>query len=167
MKLIDVCVQEYHRLRRLVVGMGLVGADAEDVLQDVAAKALQHNQNNRSETESLAWLIKTSTNVCRWEHRRRLTLKRHCQVVQDQAGAGTTTATDNAVIHSEQRQIVLTALEDLDESLRTPMVLRYYCDMNSTQIAQVLQQSPSTIRSCLSRARLRLAKSLIKQGVQR
>jgi len=167
MKLIDVCIQEYHRLRRFVVGMGLVGADAEDVLQDVATKALQHNQNHRSETESLAWLIKTCTNACRWEYRRRSTLRRHSQAAQDQAATGPSTATDNALIQSEQRQIVLTALEDLDEDLRTPMVLRYYCDMNSTQIARVLQQSPSTIRSRLSQARLRLAKDLKKQGVQR
>ena len=57
-------------------------------------------------------------------------------------------------------------LQQLDGSLLAPMVLRYFCDLNSSEVGRILDLSPSTIRSRLREARLILAKRLMKRGVE-
>ncbi len=57
-------------------------------------------------------------------------------------------------------------LQEMDESLLAPMVLRYFCDLNSREIGEILTLSPLAVRSRLRKARMILAKRLIKRGVE-
>jgi DNA-directed RNA polymerase specialized sigma24 family protein len=45
------------------------------------------------------------------------------------------------------------------------MVLRYFCDLNSKQVGEILALSPSSVRSRLRQARIILAKGLLERGV--
>ena len=56
------------------------------------------------------------------------------------------------------------ALTELSETLLVPLLLRYFCDMNSTEIGDILKVTPSTVRSRLQDARLSIARALIKRG---
>ena len=58
------------------------------------------------------------------------------------------------------------SLKKLDENLLGPIVLYYFCDMNSNEISETLQQNPSTIRGRLRDARMILAKTLLERGVE-
>ena len=60
---------------------------------------------------------------------------------------------------------VRAVLCEMGEQELAPMVLRYFCDMNATEIGEVLEIPPATVRTRLHAARLRLAERLIEKGL--
>ena len=68
---LTVFLAERDRLRRIAAGMGMTGADIDDVLQDVSVQVLKHAGQFGLENEMIRWLIRTTVNRCLMEHRRR------------------------------------------------------------------------------------------------
>lgn len=165
----EIFIAELGRLKRIVAGMGLSASDAEDVLQDVSVQALKQTAEFRTASEAVHWLIKVTVNRCLAEHRRR---KRFCRnaskILTRRAEANTgSTKPDDEVIAAEELEIVREALQKLDGTLLTPMVLRYFCDLNSKKVGEVLDLNPSTVRSRLREGRMTLARRLIEKGIER
>jgi DNA-directed RNA polymerase specialized sigma24 family protein len=73
--LFRVFLHEQDRLRRIAAGMGLAGADIDDVLQDVSVKVLKQADQFEHEGAMAGWLIRTTVNRCLTEHRRRFRRK--------------------------------------------------------------------------------------------
>jgi len=164
--LVNVFLAEFGRLKRIVAGMGLTASDAEDVLQDVSVEALKRPEKGLSDEQNRRWLTKVTVNRCLLEHRRGKTFRRRATKVLSKRWRSASRSTDERAIIAEEIEIVRKTLHQLDGSLLMPMVLRYFCDLNSTEIAEVLSLSPSTVRSRLRQARLTLAKQLIARGVE-
>jgi len=166
--LMDVFTAELWRLKRIIAGMGLSASDGEDVLQDVSIKALKQTRAFESPEDSMRWLIKVTVNRCLMEHRHRRTFSRHAQEIlkRRQQAKTASRATDKKVIIAEELEIVRESLQKLDDSLLGPMVLRYFCDLNSKEISEILALGPSTVRSRLREARMILAKGLLERGVE-
>jgi RNA polymerase sigma-70 factor (ECF subfamily) len=164
---LDIFLAELGRLKRIVAGFGLSASDGEDVLQDVSIQALKHSQQCRTTRERIQWLIKVTVNRCLIEHRRRRSFRRHTrEILRRRAEIETSSnSTDKKVIAAEELEIVRESLQKLDDSLLGPVVLRYFCDLNSREVAQILGLNPSTVRSRLREARTILAERLLKQGV--
>jgi RNA polymerase sigma factor (sigma-70 family) len=66
----------------------------------------------------------------------------------------------------EVQSLVRGLLETLDSDLKIPLVLRYFCDLDSRQIGELLEIPDSTVRSRLRAARQRLAAELTKAGYE-
>ena len=166
--LMEVYSAELWRLKRIIAGMGLIASDGEDVLQDVSIKAIKQTRAFESPEDNMRWLIKVTVNRCLMEHRRQRTFSRHAQEIlkRRQQAKTASRATDKKVIIAEELEIVRESLQKLDDSLLGPMVLRYFCDLNSKEVGEILALSPSTVRSRLREARMIMAKSLLKQGVE-
>jgi RNA polymerase sigma factor (sigma-70 family) len=166
--LMDVFSAEFGRLKRIIAGMGLSASDSEDVLQDVSIKALKQTRASETPEDSIRWLIKVTVNRCLMEHRRRRTFRRHAgEILKRRKKAKTASrATDEKVIIAEEVEIVRESLQKLDDSMLAPMVLRYFCDLNSKKVGEILALSPSTVRSRLREARMILAKGLLERGVE-
>jgi len=171
--LMDVFTAELGHLKRIIAGMGLSASDGEDVLQDVSIRALKQ-QRSGSQTalpgreDNVRWLIKVTVNRCLMEHRRRRTFRRHAGEILKRR-LGTKTASKSAVenvIVAEELEIVRENLQKLDDSLLVPMVLRYFCDLNSKEVGEILVLSPSAVRSRLREARMILAKQLLERGIE-
>jgi len=162
---VDVFLAELGRLKRIVAGMGLSASDAEDVLQDVSVQALKWAGKFQSRGLSVRWLIKVTVNRCLTEHRRRRCFRRRASEILKRRSETKTDSTAEKVIVAEELEIVRESLQGLDETLLMPMVLRYFCDLNSREIGEILGLSPSTVRSRLREARMILAKQLVKRGV--
>jgi RNA polymerase sigma-70 factor (ECF subfamily) len=110
------------------------------------------------------WLFRVAINRCHLEHRR----KQRWQAVWERlhrvwAEFVSSNAADAAVGNEEQDALRL-ALRRLPTELRHPIVLRYYCDLNSTDIGQILGVPAATVRGHLSAARRRLAEALREAG---
>lgn len=60
----------------------------------------------------------------------------------------------------EQHAGITTALQSLDEVTRSAVILRYYDNLSSKEIAKVLNMSPASVDMRLSRARQQLKKLL-------
>ena len=163
---VDVFLAELGRLKRVVAGMGLNASDAEDVLQDVSVQALKWVGKHQTKEESIRWLIKVTVNRCLIEHRRRKTFRRRASEILKRRSETKTDSTAEKVIAAEELEIVRESLQELDNSLLTPMVLRYFCDLNSKEMGEILALSPSTVRSRLRAGRMILAKRLMERGVE-
>jgi RNA polymerase sigma factor (sigma-70 family) len=183
--LLAVFSSERPQLERIIAGMGLNASDGEDVLQDVSIRALKQ-QRNDSQTvvsrasrprtrarcprhkDSVRWLIKVTVNRCLMEHRRRRTFRRHTSEIlkrRQESQKDSKAVVENAII-AEELDIVRESLQKLDDSMLATMVLRYFCDLNSTEIGEILALSPSTVRSRLLEARMILAKDLLERGLE-
>jgi RNA polymerase sigma-70 factor (ECF subfamily) len=165
---LGVFFAEIGRLKRIVAGFGLSASDGEDVLQDVSIKALERSGENRTHEEYIRWLIKVTANRCLTEHRRRRSFHRNARKIllhRKKNNAGSIRA-DEKTILAEELEIVRESLKKLDDSLLAPVILRYFCDCNSKQVAEILGLKSSTVRSRLREARMKLARQLLKQGVE-
>jgi len=167
LKLMDVFYAELGRLKRIAAGFGLSASDGEDVLQDVSIKVLERSGENRTHQEYIRWLTKVTVNRCLTEHRRRRSYHRQThEILKRRAELKTKpNRTDEKVINAEELEIVRENLQKIDGALLAPVVLRYFCDLNSSQIGEILGLKASTVRSRLREGRMILAKRLLERGV--
>lgn len=166
---LEVFGSERGRLKRIAVGMGLNGADADDVLQDVSIKALKGCAEYRTREDALRWLMKVTVNLCFEEHRRQKRFGRAADEVLKRRleKRETPNDTDKVAIAAEELEIVRKTMRELDETLLGPLALRYFCGLNSTEVGEILNLSPSTVRGRLRDGRMVLARRLIERGVER
>ncbi|MCP4453702.1 MAG: RNA polymerase sigma factor [Planctomycetes bacterium] len=166
-RLTEVLMREFQRLVRLASGMGLDRSSIEDILQDVSMQALEHDTREMSEPKAVAWLFRTTSNRCKLEFRYRQRRTRLCHQVAQQMIENHDHNHDvgQDAIQAEQIRQVSQSLCELEPNLLQPLVLTYFCDMNSSQISETLHISASTIRTRVQKARLILAQKLIEQGL--
>lgn len=140
-------------LLRLAIANMKNNADAEDVLQDVLVIYLKKEPQFHSEEHEKAWLIRTTVNVCKnrlksfWFSKRREV---------DYEGTSSLTV--------EYRNLA-EALSQLTKKERTIIHLNYYEGYTLAEIAKILEQNESTIRSTLVRSRSKLRK-ILKEEIE-
>jgi RNA polymerase sigma-70 factor (ECF subfamily) len=166
---IDIFLAESGRLRRIIAGMGLGAFDAEDILQNVSIKAAGKIEKCRDSAQAVRWLIKVTVNLCLMEHRRQKRFSRKTpEIIESQSqGKVLPRGTDEEAIEAEELEIVRETLRGLDSSLLGPVVLRYFCGINSKEVGEILNLNPSTVRSRLREGRMLLAKRLLERGIER
>lgn len=166
--LVSVFLRERERLGRIAAGMGMARADADDVLQDVSIQVLKNADRFEQENVMTKWLITTTVNHCLTEHRKRFRHKasRILRRRPDMADGLTGGDGQDRVGLSEELDVVRRTLAELDPSLLLAVVLRYFCDMDSGEIAETLEWNASTVRSRLREARLILAGKLLQRGIE-
>lgn len=163
----DVFTAELGRLKRIVAGMGLNASNGEDVMQDVSIRALKQSAMFKNRQDCVRWLIKVTINRCLMEHRSRKTFRRRAREIlrrREETKDVAKAAIEKAII-AEELEIVRESLQNLDGLLLAPMVLQYFCDLNSTEAGRILGLNPSTVRSRLREGRMILAKRLIERGI--
>ena len=167
-RLLHVFLRERERLERIAAGMGMARADVDDVLQEVSLQVLKNTDRFEQENMMTRWLITTTVNRCLTEHRRRFRhkasriVRRRPDIAEDFAefsGA-------DRVGLSEELGVVRRTLAELDPSLLLAVVLRYFCEMSSNEIAETMGWNASTVRGRLREARLILAGKLLQKGIE-
>jgi len=157
----------YQRHVRLVYAAALAGTGntgaAEDAAQETLLQAWRHFDTLRplDTPAQRAWLLRTLRNrsVDLW--RREKADRREALY----AGADQETADhDPGACPDDERNLlrleVTRALAELTPADRELVVLRYFCEMNSREIGEMLATPESTIRRRLSLCRAVLAKRL-------
>ncbi len=160
----DVLVTELARLKKVIAGMGLRAADAEDVLQAVSVKSLNGPEHSTDRRQCLRWLIQVTTNECINEHRRRSRFRKRVPALAERTPAQDDCPVEN-VVSSERFEAVQEALRDLDDELLKPLALKYFAGLSSAEIADILGMPAPTVRAALCRARMALARSLMNRGI--
>lgn len=126
--------------------------DAEDTVQEVFLRAMQHPELWADDAHAKAWLIVTASNLCKNALRHWSRSKR--EDVEDwEAVLGTTDPPDTD-------SAVLSAVMALPDAYKTAIYLFYYEGYSGAEIAEMLGKRESTIRSLLHRGRKLLAKAL-------
>ena len=145
---------------------------AEEVAQDVFVALYRSLDGFRGEARLSTWIFRVTVNHCknRRLYRRRRHMDQHEPLKgtrPEDEGPGRQIAdegpgTDQRVHRSEAERILQEALERLDESHRTILVLRDVEDLPYEEIAQILDLPRGTVKSRLHRARAELARVLAR-----
>ena len=147
----------YERRFRMVYQICMVlmknVPDAEDAAQTVFRKAMERSAPFRDPEHEKAWLIVTARNECKnqlkhWWRARRADSEELDAIAWEQAGD----------------QNVWEQVAALPEPHRLVLYLHYYQGYTTGEIANMLGDNPSTVRSRLAQARKKLKLKLEEEG---
>lgn len=145
---------------------------AEDVAQEVFVKAYRNWNSFRGESSAYTWLYKITVNLCRDKARsawwRRLVPTDEPRSAHDGLELSTSEEDpETAAVLSDEKDRLMEHVMKLPENYREAIVLYYYQDLSTVEIAQVTGQNENTIKTRLFRARAMLKEQLQKGGVAR
>jgi RNA polymerase sigma-70 factor, ECF subfamily len=150
-----------HERTALAVAYGSLGdaSAAGDVTQEAFLRAWQRLGELEEPARFAAWLTRIVRNLSA-DQRRRRSLQQFESVEMlgaiEPCRADPTADLDQA----EMRQRIDEALQTLDETTRSAVVLRYYEGLPSKRIGELLNLSPAAVDMRLSRARAELRDKL-------
>jgi len=159
---IEQLVRQYETgVFRLALSVLDDPVEANEAAQDAFISALNALERYQDHSTFKAWLYTITLNTCRSRLRKRRTVEKLRQTligifrVQSQKQA----SPEDAAIQNEKDAALWKAIQSMDEKHRLPLVLRYYHDLPTAEIAHILNVNEGTIHSRLhnGRERLRLA----------
>jgi RNA polymerase sigma-70 factor (ECF subfamily) len=151
-------------LLRFIGAMGIDADRSEDVLHDVYLAAWRKVPAKLDRQGLRKWLYRVTANRCHLEHRRRTRWR--------VAFSGLlriwrpTASTSDAASRQEELELVRRAIDELAPIQRSIIVMRYFCELDSKEIGEIVELPHSTVRSHLRLARLRLAEILRDRGYE-
>jgi RNA polymerase sigma-70 factor (ECF subfamily) len=152
-RLLDrVWPEQVARLAALSAALGLPREQVADVLQDVYLTALAHPPALEAGEELVRWLFRVAANRSKLEHRRHSRWQRLWQSL-----TGVWRGEAPAATYGELKAEVERGLATLEDEDRLLVALRYFSELNSREIAEIVGIPESTVRGRLRTARRKLA----------
>jgi RNA polymerase sigma-70 factor, ECF subfamily len=132
--------------------------EAEDVVQDVFIRVLEHRHSLSTVRDMRVWLVRIVWNLALDRKRR----KRPEQLDESfaKALASETMPADEVMEEAQRIQSILREVERLPKTERHVLLLSALEELSTLEIAGVLRRSESAVRALLSRARARLRERL-------
>ncbi len=137
--------------------------DAEDVVQDVFVRVLEHRANLPAVREMRVWLVRIAWNLA-LDRRRRV---RPEQMDEEFAGelVARDVPADEAMADVRRMTAVLRQIERLPRDERQVLLLSTTEELETAEVARVMGKSESAVRALLFRARKRLRERM-ERGVR-
>jgi len=164
---IERLVQQYQAgVFRLALSVLVDPLEANEAAQDTFIAALRALGNYQDKSTFKAWLYTIALNTSRSRLRKRKAAQRLRNTLQAlfKIQAQKTPTAEDAVIQNEKEAALWSAMEKLGEKHRIPIVLRYFQDLSTAEIAEILQINEGTVFSRLHNGRERLRVELEKQA---
>jgi RNA polymerase sigma-70 factor (ECF subfamily) len=174
----DAWAEFYERHKREVIALcyGILRhtEDATDAAEEAFLKVFQNAHVLKANGNARAWLLTVAANTCkdklrkeknklawlqRWKVAAKPKWKRH--------------SVEKAVTEDLLAETVRSALFQLPDKYRIPLILRYYTDMDYAQIAETVSElegepvTATTVGSRINRAKEQLKAILLEKGVPR
>lgn len=135
---------------------------AEEIVQDVFFLYYHKEQQFRGQSSLKTYLVKMTRNRCidylrSWKNKKAILFDKIQRTEKMRA-------TESEIIEKQERRLITEAVLRLKMKLREVILLYYYGDYTTREIAEILQVSESTVKSRLQKARVELKKEL--QGVE-
>ena len=140
--------------------------DAEDTMQEVLSRSLQHLVRIEDPSALAVWLYTVTRNRC-WRMRRKGTHRARVvsldelmpgEAELERLAEDAAMRPDNRLLKAEERRLLQEAVHGLPTQLRMVLVLHDMEELDTEQVAQILALQPGTVRVRLHRARLMLRK---------
>jgi RNA polymerase sigma-70 factor (ECF subfamily) len=147
-----------YETRVMTLAARLLGArdDARDVAQEVFLRAFKYLHRLDVQKPMEPWLMRITVNVCRDAARRRQR-RQHTFVEVERPETIDQSPDQHAGLARKQERLILQrALGSLPEKERLALVLRDVEGLSTAEVASILRSSETTVRSQVSRGRLRL-----------
>jgi RNA polymerase sigma-70 factor (ECF subfamily) len=133
-------------------------AEAEDVVQDVFVRVLEHRPSLPAVREMRVWLVRIAWNLA-LDRRRRRRPEQFDEGFAESLVARDLPA-DEALNEAQRLRAVLRELERLPKAERDVLLLSVVDELGTAEMADVLGRSESAVRALLFRARTRLRERL-------
>lgn len=128
--------------------------DALDVVQETVEKAFAKMKSVREEQYFSTWLMKICINTALEM------LRKNRKVVY----LAEPLSEEGMSFDTEEKMDLLQSIGQLDEKYKTVILLRYYRDLQTKEIAKLLDCPEGTVKTNLHRAIQQLKKQLSKEG---
>ena len=144
--------------------------DAEDTMQEVLYRSLQHLARIEEPRALAVWLYTVTRNRC-WRMRGNSSHRaKHVsldELMPDESEVGRllrdpAPGPESNLLHTEQRDLLRQAVLRIPPQLRIVLVLHDMEDLPTEDVAQILDLQPGTVRVRLHRARLSVRKEISK-----
>jgi RNA polymerase sigma-70 factor (sigma-E family) len=146
---------EYGRLVRLASLLVDTLDEAEEVVQEAFARTLAGWSRVRDKDDATAYIRRAVVNLCHGRLRRRRVVRR---LRPDDPGVAA--SAEHVVQNAEMAERVRAAVRRLPVRQRECVTLHYLLGRPVAEVAALLGVSDGTVKTCLSRARSRLASQL-------
>ena len=133
-------------------------AEAEDVVQDVFVRVLEHRRSLAEVRDMRVWLVRVAWNLA-LDRRRRIRPEQMDEGFAQSLVASSVPA-DKALDEAQRMTAVLRELERLPKGERHVLLLAAIEELGTAEMAAVLGRSESAVRALLFRARTRLRERL-------
>ena len=139
--------------------------EAEDLVQEVFMQAFRAWSTFRGESSEKTWLYRIAARACQRMHRPRAGQPERVGSLDALLSTGEPLIAvipaeqDTALqqqIRAEARSRLETAITELPDAFRVPLILKEIAGFNVREVAEVLGLEEGTVRSRVHRARLRL-----------
>jgi RNA polymerase sigma-70 factor, ECF subfamily len=136
--------------------------DAQDATQEVFFRAFRflHRLDTRRPAEP--WLMRITVNVCRDIQRKRQRTPAFSEIRAADSLPSGSEDQHAELAQEQQRQMLWKALDQLPEKERMALILRDVEGLSTSEAAEVLASSETTVRSQICRGRLKLKDILDK-----
>jgi RNA polymerase sigma factor (sigma-70 family) len=136
------------------------GADAEEAAQDGFVKAWRALGRFRDGAPFHPWLLQIVANEAR-NRRRSAGRRAHLalRAATEHPSGDAAPSPEAALLSAQQREALLTAVNDLPEDQRSVITLRYFVGLSEQEVADTLDLPTGTVKSRTSRALERLRES--------
>ena len=149
----------YSRAYRTAVLICGNPADAEEAVQDAFLRAWRFRDALPDDERRDAWLYRVLVNACYSKLRKEVPRRERERETLDLDG-GPSSTMETPELGAERSVLadaLSSTLDDLPETLRVVVILRYYADLSEREIAIAIRRRPGTVKSRLHEARRRLA----------
>ncbi|MCU1253522.1 MAG: polymerase, sigma-24 subunit, subfamily [Edaphobacter sp.] len=133
-------------------------AEAEDVVQDVFVRVLEHRRSLTAVRDMRVWLVRVAWNLA-MDRRRRIRPEQFDEGFAESLVARSLPA-DEALKEAQRLRSVLRELERLPKAERDVLLLSVLEELGTAEMAEVVGRSESAVRALLFRARTRLRERL-------
>jgi RNA polymerase sigma-70 factor (ECF subfamily) len=140
-------------------------SEAEDVVQDVFVRVLEHRGSLPEIRDIRVWLVRVTWNLA-IDRRRRIRPEQFDEGFAESLVARDLPA-DEALQEARRMKAVLYEMERLPKAERNVLLLSAIDELGTAEMAEVLARSESAVRALLFRARTRLRERLEKGDGER
>ncbi len=158
-ELLEIALEQERTLYRVARTLLRSDADCADAVQDTLLKAAAHAHRLREAASARAWLTRILVNTCKDMLRR----ERAHPLISTDAHPGIL----GALPAPEEGRLneVMGMLDEMDETLRVPMVLFYVEGFTVREIARTLRIPEGTVKSRLWNGRKTLREMMLEEAL--
>lgn len=158
----QIMIQSQQRVMAMAWRMLGNEADARDASQEVFLRVYKYLGRFKQDQDFFAWLYTITVNVCRDIAKKRQQNSDRFTSLAAGADEGSLAVpaeqedAEQALIHTQRRELIAKAMATLPDKERASIVLRDIEGLTTDEVARILKSSSTTVRSQISSARKKI-----------